>query len=102
MSTTAKGTKQAARKLPATYEAALEELESLVQRLESGQVPLDDLLAGYQRGAALLDFCKNKLKAVEDQIKVLDVESQVEQSAQSHHAQDDGGFEDADQDDIPF
>ena len=59
-------------KMPATYEAALAELEHLVQTLESGQVPLDDLLAGYQRGAALLAFCKDKLAAVEDQIKLLD------------------------------
>lgn len=58
--------------LPATYEAALQELEQLVIRLESGQLPLDQLLAGYQRGAALLSFCKDKLQAVEDQIKVLD------------------------------
>ena len=58
--------------LPATYEAALQELEQLVTRLESGQMPLDELLAGYQRGAALLAFCKDKLQAVEDQIKVLD------------------------------
>ena len=58
--------------LPPTYEAALQELEQLVSRLESGQMPLDELLAGYQRGAALLAFCKDKLQAVEDQIKVLD------------------------------
>ena len=58
--------------LPTTYEAALQELEQLVARLESGQMPLDELLAGYQRGAALLAFCKDKLQAVEDQIKVLD------------------------------
>jgi exodeoxyribonuclease VII small subunit len=58
--------------LPATYEAALTELESLVGQLESGQMPLDQLLTGYQRGAALLAFCRDKLKAVEDQIQVLD------------------------------
>jgi exodeoxyribonuclease VII small subunit len=58
--------------LPATYEAALAELESLVCQLESGQMPLDQLLTGYQRGAALLAFCRDKLKAVEDQIQVLD------------------------------
>jgi len=58
--------------LPATYEAALQELEQLVARLESGQMPLEQLLAGYQRGAALLAFCKDRLQAVEDQIKVLD------------------------------
>lgn len=63
-------------KLPATYEAALAELESLVQSLESGQVPLDELLAGYQRGAALLALCKDKLAAVEDQIKLLEASPQ--------------------------
>jgi exodeoxyribonuclease VII small subunit len=57
---------------PATYEAALEELETLVARLESGQLPLDQLLTGYQRGAELLKFCRSKLEAVENQIKVLE------------------------------
>lgn len=57
---------------PASYEAALAELEQLVNRIESGQLPLEELLAGYQRGAQLLQFCRDKLQAVEDQIKVLD------------------------------
>jgi len=57
---------------PASYEVALQELEQLVARLESGQLPLDQLLAGYQRGAQLLAFCRDKLSAVELQIKVLE------------------------------
>ena len=35
-------------------------------------MPLDQLLGGYQRGAALLKFCRDRLEAVENQIKVLD------------------------------
>ena len=58
--------------LPATYEAALGELEQLVGQLESGAMPLDQLLSGYQRGAQLMQYCRDKLQAVEDQIKVLD------------------------------
>ena len=58
--------------LPATYELALQELETLVSRLDSGQVPLDQLLAGYQRGTTLLEFCRGRLQAVEDQIRQLD------------------------------
>jgi exodeoxyribonuclease VII small subunit len=57
---------------PASYEAALEELEQLVGLIESGQLPLEQLLAGYERGAELLKFCRDKLQAVEEQIKVLD------------------------------
>ena len=58
--------------VPATYEAAIQELEGLMARLESGQMPLDQLLTGYQRGAQLLQFCRDKLASVEDQIKVLE------------------------------
>jgi exodeoxyribonuclease VII small subunit len=58
--------------LPPSYEAGLQELEQLLAQLESGQLPLDQLLTHYQRGAVLLQFCRDKLQAVEDQIKVLD------------------------------
>jgi exodeoxyribonuclease VII small subunit len=58
--------------MPATYEDAMRELEQLVGRLESGEMPLEQMLAGYQRGAQLLQWCRDKLQAVEDQIKVLD------------------------------
>jgi len=57
---------------PTSYEAAVEELEQLVARLESGAMPLEQLLSGYQRGAELLKFCRDKLETVENQIKVLD------------------------------
>lgn len=58
--------------LPASYEAALEELEQLVAQLDAGQLPLDQLLVRYQRGAALLAFCRDRLTAVENQIQVLE------------------------------
>jgi exodeoxyribonuclease VII small subunit len=57
---------------PASYELAMQELEKLVASLESGELPLDQLLSGYQRGATLLQYCRMQLQAVEDQIKVLD------------------------------
>ena len=50
----------------------MSELEQLILRLESGELPLEQLMGGYQRGAALLQLCRDKLQAVEDQIKVLD------------------------------
>jgi exodeoxyribonuclease VII small subunit len=56
----------------ASYEQALAELERLVQAMEGGQMPLDQLLSSYQRGAELLQLCRSRLQAVEDQVKVLE------------------------------
>ena len=57
---------------PASYEAAVQELEQLVARMESGQMPLADMLQSYQRGAFLLSHCRAQLQAVEGQIQVLE------------------------------
>lgn len=57
---------------PATYEQALAELDRLVAQMESGQLPLDELLDGYRRGAELLNFCRARLQSVEEQVKVLE------------------------------
>jgi exodeoxyribonuclease VII small subunit len=58
--------------VPESYEAGLQELESLVAHMESGQLPLAQLLQTYQRGAFLLNHCREQLQAVEAQIKVLE------------------------------
>jgi exodeoxyribonuclease VII small subunit len=58
--------------LPARYEDALSELEQLVLKMEQGSLPLDQLLAGYQRGAQLLSFCRGCLEKVEQQVQVLE------------------------------
>ena len=57
---------------PANYEAAVSELETLVAQLEAGQLPLDQLLGQYKRGAQLLQYCRAQLDAVENQVKVLE------------------------------
>ena len=58
--------------VPVDYEAALSELERLVGAMEAGQLPLDQLLDKYRRGAELLNFCRQRLEAVEQQVKVLE------------------------------
>ena len=70
--TGAKASKAPKTATPVSYEAALQELEQLAAQLESGQLPLDQLMAGYQRGAELLKFCHAKLEAIEQQISVID------------------------------
>jgi exodeoxyribonuclease VII small subunit len=57
---------------PASYEQALAELEALVSAMENAQLPLDDLLKSYRRGAQLLEFCRTRLRAVEQQVKVFE------------------------------
>lgn len=57
---------------PVDYGAAMQELERLIAELESGQLPLEDLLGRYRRGTELLAYCRTQLQDVEDQVKVLD------------------------------
>ena len=55
-----------------TFEKALEELEALVHRMEDGNLPLEESLAAYQRGAQLIKFCESKLADAQARIAVLD------------------------------
>lgn len=68
---------QALPPLPDTYEEAFAELELLVRSMDEGRLPLDQLLSQYQRGSQLLKFCRERLQAVEEQIKVVDEQGGV-------------------------
>ena len=57
---------------PPSFEAALAELELLVGRMESGELPLQESLAAYKRGAALLAYCQSALKDAQQQVQVLE------------------------------
>lgn len=61
----------AAKKKAASFESALEELEQLVERLESGDLPLDEALADFERGVKLTRECQQKLASAEQKVKVL-------------------------------
>jgi exodeoxyribonuclease VII small subunit len=51
-----------------SFEDALAELESVVGRLEKGEVPLEESIALYARGAELRAHCEEKLKAAEARV----------------------------------
>ena len=55
-----------------TYEAALAELEQIVQRMEGGQLPLEESIAAYRRGSELLKHCQQQLADAERKIQVLE------------------------------
>lgn len=53
------------------FEQALEELESIVQRLEKGELPLEDSLAAFERGVGLVRQLSQRLTEVEQRVEVL-------------------------------
>jgi len=57
---------------PKNFESALSELEATVTQMESGQLPLDQSLAAFQRGTVLLQHCRLILAETEQQVRLLD------------------------------
>ena len=57
--------------LPEDFETALAQLETLVAKMEDGEMPLEQSLAAYERGVALSKRCQSLLDAAEQQVKVL-------------------------------
>ncbi len=56
---------------PPRFEEALAELEGLVQRLEKGELPLEDSLAAFERGVGLVRLLSQRLQDVEQRVEVL-------------------------------
>ena len=54
---------------------AVTELETIVQQMENGQLPLEQALAAYERGTALLRQCQGQLTRAEQTIKVLEADA---------------------------
>ena len=52
-----------------SFEDAMKELEAVVNRLESGDVPLEDSIRLYERGAALKEHCQKKLAEAEEKVR---------------------------------
>ena len=55
-----------------TFEAAVEELDTLVAGMESGNFSLEQSLAAYKRGAQLVQYCRRTLTDVQQQVKILE------------------------------
>jgi exodeoxyribonuclease VII small subunit len=53
------------------FEAALEELEELVTKLEKGDLPLEESLKEFERGVALTRSCQKELKQAEQKVNLL-------------------------------
>ena len=53
------------------FERSLSELESLVERLERGDLPLEDALKTFERGVELTRHCQSSLKAAQQKVEIL-------------------------------
>jgi len=53
------------------FEVALEELEGIVDQLESGELSLEDSLAAFEKGVGLVKLCNQKLADVEKKVELL-------------------------------
>ncbi len=62
---------EAKTKQPPSFENALERLEAIVESMESGEVPLAELLAKFEEGNTLLKTCESRLKEAELKIEQL-------------------------------
>lgn len=56
---------------PGDFESSLNELEQLVERLERGDLPLDDALKTFERGVELTRHCQTSLKAAQQKVDIL-------------------------------
>jgi exodeoxyribonuclease VII small subunit len=54
-----------------TFEEAIEELETIVEHLERGQLTLDDSLGTFEKGMKLALLCNRKIEASEKKIELL-------------------------------
>ena len=61
-------------KLP--FERAIEELESIVKRLEEGKVPLEESVTIYERGEALKRRCEDLLRQAEARVEKITLDAQ--------------------------
>ena len=56
---------------PLDFETAMRDLEALVERLEHGDLPLEESLAAFERGVMLTRTCQAALKEAEQKVEIL-------------------------------
>ncbi len=59
------------------FETALADLEQLVQRMESGELSLEDSLSEFERGIRLTRVCQDALKVAEQRVKLVNSDGQT-------------------------
>lgn len=63
------------------FEQALAEIEEIVEAMEHEQLPLEELVARFEKGTRLLDHCENILKSARERIELITIRNTAEDSA---------------------
>lgn len=96
----------------ASFEEALADLESIIEAMEHEQLPLEDLVAYYEKGSTLLNHCEGILQSARGRIELITLRNQTGNDPANPQSTDttdepapyeDGSFDDAteDSDDDP-
>ncbi len=56
---------------PANFETAMKRLEEIVEQMESGELPLEDLIVRYEEGMKLVKVCQERLASAEERIEII-------------------------------
>jgi exodeoxyribonuclease VII small subunit len=56
---------------PPTFEAGLQELESIVKEMETGELPLERAIALFEQGMKLSEACRKQLEEAETRVEIL-------------------------------
>ena len=84
-----------AQKIPSNkkFEAALEDLELVVEQLETGELSLEDSLEAFEKGVGLVKYCNQKLDEVEKKVELLvkDKDGKLQPKAFDERTADENG-----------
>ena len=73
------------------FEQALEELEALVDAMENEELPLEQLVANYEKGSKLMAHCQSVLDSARERIELITLENQEESGLENEAGSDDVG-----------
>ena len=78
-----------------SFEEALEELESLVEAMENDQLPLEQLVANYEKGSKLMAHCQSVLESAKERIELITLGNQDESGLENEPGSNDVGSDSA-------
>lgn len=64
-----------AEKKELNFEEAINQLEQIIHSIETNEIDLEVALSQYKEGMGLVKFCQDKLRDIEQKVKILDIDT---------------------------